>query len=128
LNLLLDTHLLIWAAAGSTRLAVHALRLIGDPGNRIVFSTVSIWEIVIKNSRGYDDFRVDPYLLRQRLLENGYDELVITCAHALAVGALPLLHADPFDRLLIAQANVEGLSLLTSDARVASYPGQIVKV
>jgi len=84
--------------------------------------------VTIKRALGRDDFEVDPHLLRRGLLDNGYGELPISSEHALAVGALPDLHKDPFDRILIAQATVEGVTLLTSDAVVATYPGPIRKV
>jgi PIN domain nuclease of toxin-antitoxin system len=87
-----------------------------------------LWEITIKNSLGRDDFRVDPRLLRRALLDNGYSELAVTSEHAVNVDALPPLHKDPFDRLLITQARVEGITLLTADSQVASYKGSIRKV
>ncbi len=123
--LLLDTHLLLWAAATPERLSREAADLIKDPGNKPIFSAASIWEITIKRSIGRTDFRVDPGLLRRGLVENGYDELPVTSTHAMAVGHLPPIHKDPFDRLLVAQAESEGLLLLTGDELVASYPGPI---
>ncbi len=124
-NLLLDTHLLLWAAAGSDKLPAEAADLINDPGNRLYFSAASIWEVVIKNSLQRQDFHVDPHLLRRGLVDNGYDELSITSAHTLGVAHLPPIHKDPFDRLLVAQAEAEGFLLLTADALVAQYPGPI---
>lgn len=126
MKLLLDTHVLLWAAGGSVR--DEAASLVNDPANELIFSAASIWEITIKNGLGRDDFRVDPNLLRRGLLDNGYVELPITGAHALAIGRLPNHHKDPFDRLLVAQATVEGITLVTSDRIVASYPGPIRKV
>ena len=82
----------------------------------------SIWEIIIKHRLGRVDFRVDPGRLRRRLVENGYDELPIAAAHVIGVSALPALHHDPFDRLLVAQAIHEGLTLITADGTVARYP------
>ncbi len=90
-----------------------------------VFSAASIWEIAIKSGIGRSDFRVNPHLLRRGLLENGYTELPVTGAHAVAVVLLPPLHKDPFDRILIAQAQVEGITLLTADKMVGRYPGPI---
>jgi len=87
-----------------------------------------LWEIAIKNSLGREDFRVEPRLLRRALLDNGYTELPVTSEHAVNVDALPPLHKDPFDRLLIAQALVEGITLLTADAQVARYRGSVRKV
>lgn len=127
MKLLLDTHLLLWAAAGHG-LSAEAAALIDDPANILVFSPASIWEVAIKNGLGRDDFRADPHLLRRGLLDNGYEELPITSEHAVVVGGLPNLHRDPFDRMLVAQATVEGIALLTSDARLGAYPGPIQQV
>jgi PIN domain nuclease of toxin-antitoxin system len=127
-KLLLDTHLLLWAAAQPQRLSASAQSLIGDPQNELLFSAASIWEISIKRSLGRADFRVDPRLLRRGLIDNEYDELPITSEHAVVVDVLPPLHKDPFDRLLIAQSMVEGIALLTADPLVAQYPGSIRKV
>jgi len=137
LKLLLDTQLLLWAAgsdgvaeigAGSGGLSAQAAALIDDPANELLFSAASLWEVAIKHGLGRADFRADPRLLRRGLLDNGYLELPITGAHALAVADLPPLHKDPFDRILIAQALVEGVTLLTADAVVAGYPGAVRRV
>jgi len=125
-KLLLDTHLLLWAAVG--RLSSKTLRLIGDPRNELLFSAASLWEVAIKRGLGRSDFQVNPRLLRRGLLDNGYAELSIVSDHVVAIDSLPPIHKDPFDRLLVAQATVEGLSLLTTDPVVASYPGPIQKV
>ena len=125
MKLLLDTHLLIWLAEGSDRLSSATLNLVGDPGNTLWFSAASIWEVSIKAGLGRDDFRVDPHLLRRGLLDNGYVEIPVTSEHAAAVGQLPSIHKDPFDRVLVAQAMIGGAVLLTSDAVVASYPGPV---
>lgn len=125
MRLLLDTHLLLWAAGDVERLSSEAGRLIEDEGNVPVFSVASLWEITIKSSQGRADFDVDPWALRRALMENDYEELAIGGEHVVAVGALPAIHKDPFDRLLVAQATVEGLTLLTSDAAIARYPGPI---
>lgn len=127
MKLLLDTHLLLWAAEGSGLPAV-AQAMIADPLNSPMFSAASIWEVAIKSSLGRSDFKADAGLLRRGLLDNGYEELPVTGAHAAAVVQLPPLHKDPFDRMLVAQAQVEGVILLTADAAVASYPGPIQKV
>jgi len=124
-RLLLDTHILLWGAAEPERLPNSVGSLIENLENEIVFSAVSLWEIAIKTSRGRDDFRVDAGLLRRRLFENGYAELAITGAHAAALANLPRLHKDPFDRMLVAQATVEGVTLVTGDPAVARYPGPI---
>ena len=125
MNLLLDTHVLLWAAGLSARLPDEARTLLEESETRPVFSAASLWEVAIKNGMGRPDFRIDPHLLRRGLLENGYIELAVTGAHAVAVALLPLLHKDPFDRILVAQAQVEGITLLTADAIVGRYPGSI---
>lgn len=126
--LLLDTHVLLWAAGRPERLSEEAQRMISEPRNTLWFSAASLWEITIKRGLNRRDFRVDPHLLRRGLLENGYSELPITSEHAMATAHLPPLHKDPFDRLLIAQAESEGALLLTSDESVARYPGPIRRV
>jgi PIN domain nuclease of toxin-antitoxin system len=125
MNLLLDTHLLLWAAATPERLSKEASSMIQNPDNRLYFSAVSIWEITIKRGLERTDFHVDPALLRRGLVENGYEELPVTSTHAIEIGRLPAMHKDPFDRMLVAQAGTEGLLLLTSDAVVARYPGPV---
>lgn len=128
MKLLLDTHLLLWAAGDPGRLSSDARALIEDPGNNPVFSAASLWEVAIKRGLGRGDYQVDPHLLRRGLLDNGYGELPIASQHAVAVDALPRIHADPFDRILVAQSMVEGITLLTSDPIVARYPGPVRKV
>jgi PIN domain nuclease of toxin-antitoxin system len=128
MKLLLDTHLLLWAAGQPAHLSARARALIKDPANQLIFSAASLWEIAIKCRLGRDDFRVDPRLLRRGLLDNGYGELPITSEHAVAIDGLPALHKDPFDRILVAQATVEGMTLLTADPVVAQYRGPVRKV
>ena len=128
MKLLLDTHLLLWAAQGFESLSPEAQTLMSAPENELFFSVASLWEIVIKCGLGRADFQVDPRLLRRGLLDNGYHELPILSEHVVTIGVLPPLHKDPFDRLLIAQAMVEGITLLTSDARAAEYPGPVRRV
>jgi PIN domain nuclease of toxin-antitoxin system len=127
-NLLLDTHLLLWAAGDPDRVSPTVRDLIDDASNRLIFSAASLWEVTIKRGLGRDDFQADPRLLRRGLIDNGYEELPITSEHAVSVESLPPLHKDPFDRILVAQATVEGFTLLTSDALVAQYPGPVRKV
>jgi PIN domain nuclease of toxin-antitoxin system len=124
-KLLLDTHLLLWAAEGIQCVPPGARALMADPENELVFSVASLWEIVIKSGLGRADFAVDARVLRRALIDNGYRELPILSEHAVAVEALPPIHKDPFDRLLIAQATVEGIPLLTDDAIMARYPGPV---
>ena len=99
--------------------------MIENPETELVFSAASLWEVAIKSELGRPDFRVDPRLLRRGLLENDYTELSVTGAHAVAVDLLPPIHRDPFDRILVAQAQVEGITLLTADEVVGRYPGPI---
>ena len=125
MKLLLDTHILLWTIAESRRLSVAGRSLIGDPDHELAFSAASLWEIAIKTARGRDGFHVDPGLLRRRLFDNDYAELAISGAHVVAAASLPSIHKDPFDRTLVAQATVEGMTLVTSDPAVAKYPGPI---
>ena len=128
MNLLLDTHLLVWSAWTPKRISSIARTLIDNPDNELYFSAANMWEIAIKQGLGRGDFQVDIRLLRRGLLDNGYSELPISSDHGIATRTLPNIHKDPFDRILIAQAIVEGLTLLTADATVARYPGPIRKV
>jgi PIN domain nuclease of toxin-antitoxin system len=128
MKLLLDTNLLLWAAGEPKRLSAKARKLINDPESELFFSAASLWEIAIKRGLGRNDFKVDARLLRRGLLDNGYSELPIGSEHAVAIDSLPPIHKDPFDRMLVAQATVEGITLLTSDAMVAQYPGPVRKV
>jgi len=120
--------LLLWAAADPDRLPTDARRMILDEASIVNFSAASIWEIAIKASLGREDFEADPKRLRAALIEGGWNELAVTGEHAADMIDLPPIHKDPFDRMLIAQARVEGLALITSDAAVARYPGDIRKV
>jgi len=125
MTLLLDTHLLLWAAGDPDRLPENFYRWIDDSDNDLLFSVASIWEVAIKRGLGREDFRVEPRVLRRGLLDNGYTELAITSEHALALDTLPPIHKDPFDRILVAQALAEGVMLLTVDPVVAQYPGPV---
>jgi PIN domain nuclease of toxin-antitoxin system len=128
MRLLLDTHLLLWAAGSPERLPPAARELLDDPQNVPVFSSASLWEVTIKRGLGRSDFRVDARVLRRGLLDNGYNELPITGEHAVALDSLRLIHRDPFDRILVAQSMVEGITLMTSDPLVARYPAPIQRV
>lgn len=121
MNLLLDTHILLWAAGQPEKLSPTARDLLQDAANQLFFSPASLWEISIKQSLGRDDFTVDVRRLWRLLLTNGYRELPISSDHAVAVHGLPPLHEDPFDRILLAQARVEGLELITADNALAAY-------
>ena len=128
MTLLLDTHILIWLALSGqpdARVAPDAVKeLVNDPDNRLFFSAASIWELAIKLSKR-EGFAHNPARLRDGLLANLYEELAITSAHGLVAGALPPIHADPFDRIMIAQAMVEDMTFVTSDRQIARYPAQI---
>lgn len=128
MKLLLDTHLLLWAAGEPQRLSKSARTLIDNPDNELLFSAASLWEVAIKRRLGREDFIVDARLLRRGLLDNGYSELPIISDHVVATESLPLLHRDPFDRILVAQATVEGVTLLTIDSLVSQYAGPIKTV
>jgi len=128
MKLLVDTQLILWAAGQPDRLPGASRALLDDPENPLLFSAASIWEIDIKSGLGRADFRADPRLLRRGLLDHGWEELPITSAHAVAVGHLPPIHKDPFDRMLLAQAESEGITLLTADALVAQYPCPVRRV
>ncbi|WP_404711437.1 type II toxin-antitoxin system VapC family toxin [Sphingomonas sp. MMS24-J13] len=128
MKLLLDTHLLLWAAGHPDRLSAAARALIEDQHNDLLFSAASLWEVAIKRMLDRPDFQVDPRLLRRGLLDNGYIELGLTSEHAVSIDRLPDLHRDPFDRILVAQALVEGLTLVTADDKLDGYPGSILKV
>lgn len=128
MKLLLDTHLLLWAAGQPKKLPVAARKLLADPDSELLFSAVSLWEVAIKRGLDREDFQVDARLLRRGLLDNGYAELPMLGEHAVAIDSLPPIHRDPFDRMLVAQATVEGITLLTADPMVAEYPGPVRKV
>ena len=125
MKLLLDTHLLLWAAGEPRRLPKQVRILLDNPDNELLFSAASLWEVVIKRGLGREDFAVDARLLRRGLLDNGYSELPIVSDHVVAIDSLPPIHKDPFDRILVAQATVEGVTLLTNDSLVSQYPGPI---
>ncbi|SRR6266567_2268591 len=128
MKLLLDTHLLLWAAGEPRRLSRRARGLIDNLGNELFFSPASLWEVVIKRGLGRPDFKVDARVLRRGLLDNGYGELPIGSDHVVAIDSLPSIHKDPFDRVLVAQATVEGITLLTTDSVILQYPGPIMVV
>ena len=125
---LLDTHLLLWAALFPDRLPKIASKLMKDADNTLYFSTASIWEMSIKLARPRKDLEIDIRQWRAGMLDNGYQELVITSAHAMGVRDLPDIHKDPFDRLLLAQAMREDMTLVTADELLSTYPGPIFKV
>jgi PIN domain nuclease of toxin-antitoxin system len=124
-KLLLDTQLLLWVAVGSPRLPGAVADMLDAVDAYPMFSAASIWEVAIKAALGRVDFDAEPHALRRGLLDNGYEEIVVTGLHGAYVAGLPPIHRDPFDRLLVAQASVEGVTLLTVDRTLALYPGPI---
>jgi PIN domain nuclease of toxin-antitoxin system len=127
MRLLVDTHLLLWAAARSRRLPKEARGLLESTGNEVHYSAASLWEIAIKLGLRRAEFQVDLGRLLIALSEMGFLELPVTGAHAERVAALPPVHKDPFDRMLVAQSLCEPLVLLTNDEALAGY-GAVVRV
>lgn len=128
MKLLLDTNILLWAIKWPELLPKKARLVISDLDNEVYFSPVNLWETTIKRGLGNPDFDVDARLLRREAMDNNYRELPITGIHTIAVGDLSSIHKDPFDRLLIAQAREEGLTLLTADETVSKYPTSILYI
>ena len=126
-QVLLDTHLVLWSALAPQRLPAKAAKLIGSRDSAMAFSVASLWEVAIKSSMGRPDFTVDAAALRRWLLQEGFTELPIRPEHVLEVAHLAWHHRDPFDRLLVAQAELEGAVLWTADAAIKPY-GRMVKV
>jgi PIN domain nuclease of toxin-antitoxin system len=120
-KVLLDTHLIIWAAEDDDALPQGARNVIENIENTLYFSVASIWEIIIKRTLGREDFQIDARMLRRNLLDAGYEELSIEASHTFEVERLPILHKDPFDRILIGQAVAEGVVLLTHDNLIRQY-------
>jgi PIN domain nuclease of toxin-antitoxin system len=118
----------LWVVIDSPRLKAPARAVLNDSGNQFLFSVCSIWEIAIKTALRRQDFQYDPRQIRHQFLANGYEELPILGHHVVAVDWLSPIHKDPFDRILIAQAMVEGIILLTADPVIAQYPGPIKRV
>ncbi len=125
---LLDTHFFLWLPIGGAGISRAARTIINDSANDFAFSVASLWEVALKRARYGSNFAYDPRAIRAGMLQNGYEELPVQGPHVVAVDALPPIHKDPFDRLLIAQAMIEGITLLTADATIARYPGPIRKV
>jgi PIN domain nuclease of toxin-antitoxin system len=125
---LLDTHLLIWAVTRPEKLNSRISAILLDNENDVYFSAISILEIAIKQTLGKPDFSVDASAMRRSLIDDGFEELIVSGEHAVAVALLPNIHRDPFDRLLVAQASVEGMTLITADETLARYPGPILKL
>lgn len=131
MNLLLDTHVALWSVTADPKLSGGARTLIADPSNTLWVSVASLWEIAIKHATRRKGVRAMPVSARQAagyFKDAGFKDLPASLAHVLAIEGLPLLHADPFDRLMLAQAHAEGMTLLTADAVLAKYPGDVRKV
>jgi PIN domain nuclease of toxin-antitoxin system len=123
-RLLLDTHALIWSVGDSAELARTARAGIVDPANTVVVSVVSLWEAAIKEATGKLVLRED---LGGAAVERGFDVLPVWPEHARAIRDLPLHHRDPFDRMLVAQARHEGLTLVTADRRLEAYSVAVLR-
>lgn len=121
MNYLLDTHILLWTLVDPDKAPSPMRRIVENTENRVWFSAASIWEIAIKHSLAKAGFAVEPQAIWRAARETGLEELAVTAEHAIAVDSLPLLHKDPFDRLLVAQARAEGMKLLSVDPQVNAY-------
>lgn len=124
MNVLLDTHILLWWLADDPRLSERARQIIADAGNVVYTSSATAWEIAVKQALG--KLRAEGNL-EQEVREQGFEMLPITFAHAEELMGLPAIHRDPFDRMLVAQARVENLQLLTSDPQIFRYPANVIK-
>jgi PIN domain nuclease of toxin-antitoxin system len=118
LRLLLDTHLLLWWLEGNPSLSTQAGKMIGDPENTVFVSAVSLWEIWLKQSLGKLRLPTD---FTERLAAESFESLPLKASQTRQISLLPWCHRDPFDRMLIAQAQVERLILLTADESLAAY-------
>lgn len=125
MRFLLDTQLLLWATGAPERLSDAAEKIILDSSVRLLYSSVSVWEVAIKSTLGRSDFLVQPARFLEELIDRGYAELPMHADHAIAIAELPTIHRDPFDRMLIGQATRESIVLLTTDTVIGSYPGPI---
>ena len=128
MNLLLDTHVALWAITDSPRLSAKARELIAAPANTVWVSVASLWEITIKHSLERGDMPISGSQAKDWFEQSGYQLLNIEAPHVLCVAELPALHNDPFDRLLVAQALAEPLRLMTHDAQVARYSDTIIAI
>ena len=128
MNLLLDTHVVLWAITDDPRLSAEARKLILAPHSTVWVSAVSIWEIAIKHGLGRGDMPISGQDALRYFRQAGYRFLAIEPEHAAEVESLPNCHQDPFDRLLVAQALVEPMRLVTHDRTVARYSDTIIAV
>jgi PIN domain nuclease of toxin-antitoxin system len=121
MKILADTHILAWFAEDAAELTADMRTILQDERNIVFFSSASIWELTIKKALNKVGFDLEPPILHEALLQNGFAELPVTSLHALRVSSLPPIHRDPFDRILIAQSIDEGMTLLTADRTIAQY-------
>ncbi len=128
MNLLLDTHVALWAIVDSPKLTEKARELIQSPKTAVWISAASVWEIAIKHALARGDMPVASQDAVRYFRESGYRFLAVEAEHAVAVEDLPAHHADPFDRILVAQALIEPMRLMTHDALVARYSDTIIKI
>ena len=133
MRLLLDTHIALWAASDDAKLSRAARVMIGDPENTILVSTIALWEIAIKQALRGRRVVKDPLPLTladaiEAFNKSGFDVLDMTPDHVQALAILPLYHGDPFDRMLVAQARAESLSLLTNDRKLPAYSASVIAV
>ena len=124
MEILLDTHMLLWWLTDSPRLSKKARSLIANPANTLIVSAATAWEIAIKQALGKMTMDVS---LEQAVREQGFTMLPVTFAHAAETLTLPAIHRDPFDRMLVAQARVENLPLLTVDPHILHYPANVIE-
>ena len=125
---LVDTHLAIWSVADSGKLSAKAAKMMGDAGSVFFFSAASIWEIAIKQAKHPEDIPIAAEEARNLFLEAGYREMPVLSPHSILAGRLPPFHADPFDRMLVAQAKSEGMKLLTHDRVIPQYGDFVIRV
>ena len=128
MRVILDTHIMIWAIQGTSRLSQSVRDIINDDNNDVYFSTVSLIEISIKRKAHPEDMPFDAREARKLFVENGYEELPIDSSHAEAMDDLPLLHRDPFDRMLLAQAKAKGMKVVSHDNRFPAYGDFVIAV
>jgi PIN domain nuclease of toxin-antitoxin system len=128
MRVLLDTHVLLWALAEPRRLDGKTRATIEDDGNEVLFSAASIWEIAIKAGLGRSDFAFDPAEIARAALDTGFTALAVRLNAAALVSRLPLLHRDPFDRVLVAQAIVEPATLYTTDQQLVPYSDLVRRI
>ena len=128
MRLLLDTHILLWALTDDARLPERARELLLDSHNEVFFSAASVWEIAIKRTLRRETLSISAEEAARFFRAAGYEELAVSSTHAAKVENLPPIHADPFDRLLVAQAMTEPMLLITHDRTIASYGSEIILV